>query len=666
MLGQKLAGRYRLIKQLGQGGFGQAYLAEDEHLPDEYQCVVKRFHMGTQQQDDTLRTAKRLFDAEAKALHRLGHHDQLPKLLAHFEDGGEFFLVEEYIAGHSLEEELQAGAPFTETQVMDLLQDLLTILSFVHENNVIHRDIKPSNIIRRAADGRLVLIDFGAVKQVSTQIMSTTSLKPNTVVIGTPGYMPSEQFRGSPRPSSDVYAVGMIAIQGLTGLNPSLGELPEDETTGEICWQDQTSVSVGLAAILNKMVLYDFRERYRNASEALADLQAWRQSQAEEIFPPNAGDSLATDLRDPDSKTPDPLTVAQPTPSIPPTAVFSPAALPEPTVVQQAGPVQGSEATVSASLQSGSEAELSAATQILVGKASEPSKPQSGSFGSRKLRWVLGGGLTIALSGTVLALGSPHLRPLCSTLGNCSASIKARSSYAEALQTLEKISLQIKSAQSIADLRSLKNTMTSALQTIEQVRSRSNQVIAAEDQPQLATYQDQLTVLNQKIDQEVKAENQYRQGIAKATIAFKAKAQAKTLEALEENRNQWQAALKSLESVPKPSFVFTKAQTKMKDYQAHIKNINQQIDGILAEEEARRQRSAVRQSTPEQPAAPLYDPPPSQAAAAPEPYYPEDRSSYQEPPPASPEPAYQEPAPAPANPEPLWGGSNDPQSDPLW
>ena len=107
MVGQKLAGRYRLLKQLGQGGFGQAYLAEDEHLPDEYQCVVKRFHMGETHAEDTLRTAKRLFDAEAKALHRLGHHEQLPKLLAHFEDEGEFYLVEEYIPGPGLDQELE-------------------------------------------------------------------------------------------------------------------------------------------------------------------------------------------------------------------------------------------------------------------------------------------------------------------------------------------------------------------------------------------------------------------------------------------------------------------------------------------------------------------------------------------------------------------------------
>ena len=221
MLNSLLAGRYQIIEHLGEGGFGDAYLAEDNHLPDGHRCVVKKLKTDTQN-PTLLKSTRRLFDSEAKVLHQLGHHGQIPRLLAHFEEDEEFYLVEEYIEGQSLSDELTPGAKFDEGYVIQLLQDILGILKFVHQQQVIHRDIKPTNLIRRQKDGQLVLIDFGAVKQVTTQLINSKDQTPHTILIGSPGYTPSEQFRGNPRLSSDVYAVGMIAIQALTGLNPSL------------------------------------------------------------------------------------------------------------------------------------------------------------------------------------------------------------------------------------------------------------------------------------------------------------------------------------------------------------------------------------------------------------------------------------------------------------
>ena len=159
-----------------------------------------------------------------------------------------------------------------------MLQEILSILEFVHSHGLIHRDIKPSNIIRRE-DERLVLIDFGSVKQAWTQVVtmqgqtiSTFAIGlPATIIIGTPGYMPTEQRRGRPRLNSDIYALGMIAIQALTGLNPT--QLPEDLDTSEIIWEDQAQVSADLASVLNKMVCYHFKERYQEAKEVLLALQ---------------------------------------------------------------------------------------------------------------------------------------------------------------------------------------------------------------------------------------------------------------------------------------------------------------------------------------------------------------------------------------------------------
>jgi serine/threonine-protein kinase len=139
------------------------------------------------------------------------------------------------------------------------------VLAFVHQNNVIHRDIKPSNIMRRRCDGKLILIDFGLVK-----LVNASGAVSSTIPIGTHGYVPIEQARGQPRFSSDIYAVGMTAIQALTGIdNPS--KLPEDNN-GEVVWRDRTQVSDWLADILIKMVRYDFRQRYQSATEALQAL----------------------------------------------------------------------------------------------------------------------------------------------------------------------------------------------------------------------------------------------------------------------------------------------------------------------------------------------------------------------------------------------------------
>jgi tetratricopeptide (TPR) repeat protein len=301
-LGQTIGGRYTIISQLGQGGFGRTFVAQDQHLPDHQQCVVKQ--LKPQATDPfTLQTARRLFETEAKVLHLLGSHDQIPQLFAYFEENQEFYLVQEFIEGDDLSKELtpptpayqggantgnpslyQGGASagnsslyqggargglWSEDEVISLLKEILEILDFVHQQNVIHRDINPRNIIRRKQDGKLVLIDFGAVKQVSTQVVQggRTNI---TIAIGTPGYLPSEQANSHPKLSSDIYAVGMVGIQALTGISPD--QLPIDPDTGEISWNDKGSVSPEFAEFLDKMVRYDFRQRYPSAALALQKL----------------------------------------------------------------------------------------------------------------------------------------------------------------------------------------------------------------------------------------------------------------------------------------------------------------------------------------------------------------------------------------------------------
>ncbi|MEG4311763.1 MULTISPECIES: bifunctional serine/threonine-protein kinase/formylglycine-generating enzyme family protein [unclassified Microcoleus] len=261
-----LRNRYQIIKDLGQGAFGDTYLAKDLDLPGQPQCVVKHLKPKDPNPDHLL-IAKGLFDKEAQTLYKLGKlHDQIPSLFAHFEENGEFYLVQDFIEGHDITKELIIGKKSSESHTIKLLHDILEILAIVHQQNVIHRDLKPANLMRRD-DGKIILIDFGAVKEISTMIVNAQGQTSFTVGIGTSGYMPSEQANGKPKLCSDIYAVGMIGIQALTGQPPYT--LPEDPQTGEVIWRNQAQVSNNLANVLDKMVRDHFSQRYQNAEQAL-------------------------------------------------------------------------------------------------------------------------------------------------------------------------------------------------------------------------------------------------------------------------------------------------------------------------------------------------------------------------------------------------------------
>jgi serine/threonine protein kinase len=270
--GTVLRSRYRIIQPLGSGGFGKTYLAEDLDIPVNPKplCVVK--HLKPRNQSEAvLEIAKNLFDREAETLYRLGNlHNQIPRLFAHFEENGEFYLVQEFINGHDLSREIIPGVRWSEAEVEKLLKDILEVLVIVHQQHIIHRDIKPPNIMRRRQDGKIVLIDFGAVKEIKGLVANTQGEVTSTILIGTNGYMPDEQANRKPRLSSDVYAVGMLGIQALTGIPPH--QLPEDPSTGEIIWRDMVDVSDRFAEILTTMVRAHFSQRYPSAIEALEAL----------------------------------------------------------------------------------------------------------------------------------------------------------------------------------------------------------------------------------------------------------------------------------------------------------------------------------------------------------------------------------------------------------
>ncbi|MGL5065301.1 MAG: protein kinase domain-containing protein [Microcoleus sp.] len=262
MLERMVGTRYRITEHLVSTEFSDTYLAEDEHLPDRPLCAVKRL------KSQSIETTK-LFDREARILRKLGCHDRIPELLASFQEDGYFYLIVKFIEGQPLSQELKEDSPWKEPEVCALLKEILEILAFVHQHDVIHRDIHPDNLIRRANDGKIMLIDFGAVKEIN---FSQNSRGQSRSHGGTHReYMPPEQIMGSPKWCSDIYSVGLIGIQALTGLSPK--KLKVNQDTGDLIWRDRVQVSSPFTCFLDNMVRYHFPQRYPSASEALQVLQ---------------------------------------------------------------------------------------------------------------------------------------------------------------------------------------------------------------------------------------------------------------------------------------------------------------------------------------------------------------------------------------------------------
>ncbi|MCF4966507.1 serine/threonine-protein kinase [Nostoc sp. CMAA1605] len=266
-----LNNRYQVIQVLGAGGFGETFLAEDTHMPSRRRCVIKQLKPITNDPQAYQITQQR-FEREAATLEYLGEHsDQIPKLYAYFLENGQFYLVQEWIHGQTLRNLLETQGCQNETTVRAIVLSLLAILNYVHSRGIIHRDIKPDNIILRAVDQKPFLIDFGAVKETIRSVGGSHPTR--SMVIGTPGYMPSEQAVGRPVYATDIYSLGLTAIYLLTGKSPE--ELPTNPQTGEILWQQYApQISPDLAAVLNQAIKPQASDRFTTASKMLYALSA--------------------------------------------------------------------------------------------------------------------------------------------------------------------------------------------------------------------------------------------------------------------------------------------------------------------------------------------------------------------------------------------------------
>jgi serine/threonine protein kinase len=254
--------RYRILRSLGQGGFGKTFLAVDEWQPPLC-CVIKQLLPSYSIDDQKVLI---FFQQEAARLAELGEHSQIPRLLNTFLQNGHPFIVQEWIEGWTLQEEIADAGPFNEMEVRMVLQALLPVLDYLHDRQIIHRDIKPANIIRRKRDRQLVLVDFGAAKQLSPLNSCHTG-----TMIGSVEYAAPEQIRGQAIFASDLYSLGVTCLYLLTQVQPfDLYDIVEDEWK----WQAYLPqpISSNLKTILHKLLQPAVRRRYQSVEEVLSDL----------------------------------------------------------------------------------------------------------------------------------------------------------------------------------------------------------------------------------------------------------------------------------------------------------------------------------------------------------------------------------------------------------
>ncbi len=280
---------------LGQGGFGATFLARDLSLPGKPSCVIKQLRPSSSS-PHILQMARELFEREAETLGRIGNHPQVPRLLDYFEENENFYLVQEYVKGNNLQQEIKRNGPLTEAGVKQFLSEIMPMIQYIHSQQVIHRDIKPANLIRREQDKKLVLIDFGAVKNQITPEQTSDSADQTAFTqfaIGTPGFAPPEQMAMRPVYASDIYAIGVTAIYLLTGKAPK--DLDYNPATGEMVWRKYVDISDHLAQVLGKMLEVGVRHRYQKTDDVLRalDLEPYLEGLAESLVtkvnPPKKG-----------------------------------------------------------------------------------------------------------------------------------------------------------------------------------------------------------------------------------------------------------------------------------------------------------------------------------------------------------------------------------------
>jgi serine/threonine-protein kinase len=337
VFGQILGLRYRMIRELGRGGFGRTYLAEDTHRFNEL-CVLKEFAPDVET-NQALQKAEELFQREAGILYQL-QHPQIPRFRELFRTDWHrrkrLFLVQDYVEGQTYQQILQHHITqnwhFTESEIVELLFQILPVLQYIHSCGVVHRDISPDNLIQRRIDQSTVLIDFGGVKQiaatVASQVIPTHSPLPTMTRLGKAGYAPLEQMqRGEISAHSDLYALAVTVLVLLTGKEPLLIFGNDHQA-----WKQQVTLSYPLVAMLERMLSLHVVHRYQTAAEVLDVLKGIAPIVVHHTAPPATGPLHLS------AATPAPSSIAVATPV--PIPISSAISAPTPNAVAAVVPHQ--------------------------------------------------------------------------------------------------------------------------------------------------------------------------------------------------------------------------------------------------------------------------------------------------------------------------------------
>ncbi|WP_246605473.1 protein kinase domain-containing protein [Sphaerospermopsis torques-reginae] len=507
-----LKNRYRPIKSLGSGGFGKTYLAEDIDKLNE-KCVIKQFAPQIQGTAG-LQRATELFLQEAQQLQQLGEHSQIPTLLAYFEENSRLYLVQQFIDGENLLQELENQGIFSESKIRALLQDLLTTLKVVHEYGVIHRDIKPENIMRRRSDGKLILIDFGASKQLQGTVRTGTS-------IGTFGYAPLEQMQdGKVYPASDLYSLGATCLHLLTEVHP--WDLWKKYGYGWVkIWRGYLNqpISKELGEILDKLLEVEYQDRYQSAEEVLKDLKT-SQLTTKKAYQSSSKSSQVTSQ-------------------------------------QQKSPSQTSSTQIKSK-------------QNSVVQKSRISQPNNSP------RIIMWSSIGIFLLGTVfLGTQSAHIPIICKPLDNCAVDEKFSSQYQQAKDiavTSQKLS---ENAKNVEELRASQQQLQDAIAQLKTIPPSAKVYDTAKNE--LSDYQSQLTKIQRRLDKENQAIDSINEAEQQAKDADKQIGKAQTVSEYEAVKEKWDKALAILNDIPSDTFISARVTNLKESYQSKREKVDAKI-----------------------------------------------------------------------------------------
>jgi serine/threonine protein kinase len=510
-----LKNRYRPIKSLGSGGFGKTYLAEDVDKLNE-KCVIKQFAPQIQGTAGRQR-ATELFLQEALQLQQLGKHSQIPALLAYFEKNNRLYLVQEFIDGENLLQELEKQGIFSESKIRALLQDLLPILKVVHEYGVIHRDIKPENIMRRRSDGKLILIDFGASKQLQGTVKTGTS-------IGTFGYAPLEQIEDRKvYPASDLYSLGATCSHLLTGVHP--WDLWKKYGYGWVkTWRLHLKqpISKELDDVLDKLLEVEYQQRYQSAEDVLKDLKT---------------SQLTTKTAYQSSSKSSQVTSQQRKPPL------------------QTSPIQTTPKQNSI---------------IPKRRISQPNK---------SLGIIMWSSIGVFVLGIVfLGTQSAHIPIICKSLDNCAVDEKFSSQYQQAKDmavTAQKLS---ESAKNVEELRASQQQLQDAIAQLKTIPTSAKIYNTA--QKELSDYQSQLTKIQRRLDKENQALDSINEAKQQAQDAEEQMGKAQTVSEYEAVKEKLQQAIATLNDIPSDTFISERVTNLKESYQSKRQEVVAKIEDL--------------------------------------------------------------------------------------